>query len=68
LGGASPKTNLTFDDMMNIQKNYAGYLATITEYEVKGTGENIAGIYYLSVPPDEKAKVTSMLKDNLHTS
>ena len=42
--------------------------ANITEYEVKGTGEMIGGIYYLNVPADEKAKVTSMLKDNLQNS
>jgi polyisoprenyl-teichoic acid--peptidoglycan teichoic acid transferase len=63
--GTNVKTNMTFDDMMNIQKNYADCRNNITQYEVKGTGEKIGGIYYLSVPSDEKAKVTGMLKDNL---
>ena len=66
--GNNVKTNMTFDDMMNIQKNYGDCRTNITQYEVKGTGEMIGGIYYLSVPSDEKAKVTNMLKDNLQNS
>lgn len=66
--GDNVKTNMTFADMMDIQKNYRDCRKNITQYEVKGTGENIGGIYYLSVPNDEKVKVTNMLKDNLKQS
>lgn len=63
--GKNVKTNMTFDDMMNIQKNYRNCRNNISEYEVKGTGQMINNIYYLVVPDKEKAKVTKMLKDNL---
>lgn len=63
--GKNVKTNMTFDDMMNIQKNYRNCRNNIYEYEVKGTGQMINNIYYLVVPDKEKAKVSKMLKDNL---
>ncbi|MFB7304852.1 LCP family glycopolymer transferase [Heyndrickxia sporothermodurans] len=63
--GDNVKTNMTFDDMMDIQKNYRNCRNNITQYEVKGVGGKIGGIYYLSVPDEEKSKVTKMLKDNL---
>jgi polyisoprenyl-teichoic acid--peptidoglycan teichoic acid transferase len=66
--GTNVTTNLTFDDMMNIQKNYSDCRANITQYEVKGKGEMNGGIYYLNVPGEEKANVSNMLKDNLQNS
>jgi LCP family protein required for cell wall assembly len=66
--GDNVKTNMTFDDMMNIQKNYSDCRTNIAQYEVKGKGEMIGGIYYLSVPAEEKTNVTNMLKANLQTS
>lgn len=66
--GTNVTTNLTFDDMMNIQKNYSDCRANITQYEVKGKGEMLGGIYYLNVPDEEKANVSNMLKDNLQNS
>jgi anionic cell wall polymer biosynthesis LytR-Cps2A-Psr (LCP) family protein len=66
--GDNVKTNMTFADMMDIQKNYRDCRKNITQYEVKGTGENIGGIYYLNVPKDEQVRVTNMLKDNLEQS
>ncbi|MGE8204718.1 LCP family protein [Heyndrickxia sp. NPDC080065] len=66
--GDNVKTNMTFDEMMDIQKNYRDCRKNITEYEVKGEGGKIDGIYYLSVPDEEKSKVTKMLKNNLEKS
>lgn len=66
--GDNVKTNMTFDDMMDIQKNYRNCRKNITQYEVKGNGGKIGGIYYLNVPDEEKSKVTKMLKDNLDKS
>ncbi|GIN86160.1 transcriptional regulator LytR [Heyndrickxia sporothermodurans] len=66
--GDNVKTNMTFDDMMDIQKNYRNCRKNITQYEVKGNGGKIEGIYYLNVPDEEKSKVTKMLKDNLDKS
>jgi len=65
--GNNVKTNLTFQDMMNIRSNYRNCLSNIENYEIKGTGQKINGIYYLIVPDEEKAKVTHMLKENLQS-
>jgi LCP family protein required for cell wall assembly len=66
--GNNVTTNLTFDDMMNIQKNYRDCRTNITQCEVKGTEETIGGIYYLDVSNEEKANVSNMLKGNLQSS
>ncbi|MEH7073456.1 LCP family glycopolymer transferase [Neobacillus drentensis] len=63
--GDNVKTNMTFDDMMNIQKNYRSCINNISQYEIQGTGAKIGGIYYLKISNEERAKVTKMLKDNL---
>ncbi|RLQ94903.1 LCP family glycopolymer transferase [Falsibacillus albus] len=63
--GNNVKTNLTFDNMMDIQKNYRDCRENLEQYEVKGKGEMINKIYYLDVPDEEKQKVTNMLKSNL---
>ena len=65
--GNNVKTNLTFQDMMNIRANYRNCLSNVENYEIKGTGQKINGIYYLIVPDEEKAKVTHMLKENLQS-
>ncbi|RDI41669.1 LCP family protein [Falsibacillus pallidus] len=63
--GDNVQTNLTFDNMMDIQKNYRDVRANIEQYEVKGQGGKIDGIYYLTVPDEEREKVSQMLKSNL---
>jgi LCP family protein required for cell wall assembly len=65
--GSNVKTNLTFQDMMNIRANYRNCLSNVENYEIKGTGQTINGIYYLIVPDQERAKVTRMLKENLQS-
>jgi polyisoprenyl-teichoic acid--peptidoglycan teichoic acid transferase len=66
--GSNVKTNLTFDEMMDIQKNYRNARKNIEQYEIKGNGGLIGGTYYLNVPEEEQNKVTDMLKDNLTNS
>ncbi|MBS4174559.1 LCP family protein [Bacillus sp. FJAT-49736] len=63
--GKNVKTNMTFDEMMNIQKNYRDSQKNITQYEVKGNGEKLNGIYYLVVPQEEKQRITNDLKESL---
>jgi polyisoprenyl-teichoic acid--peptidoglycan teichoic acid transferase len=63
--GDNVKTNMTFKEMMDIQKNYRDCRQNITQYEVEGKGGKIDGIYYLTVPDEEKAKVSNMLKQGL---
>jgi len=63
--GSNVKTNITFDEMMEIQKNYRNVRNNIEQYEVKGSDATINGSYYLVVPDEEKAKVKEMLENNL---
>ncbi|MFT8321752.1 MAG: LCP family protein [Bacillus sp. (in: firmicutes)] len=63
--GENVKTNITFDQMMDIQKNYRSVRNNIEQYEVKGTGTPPGQTYYLNVPAEEKEKVNKMLTENL---
>jgi polyisoprenyl-teichoic acid--peptidoglycan teichoic acid transferase len=63
--GSNVKTNLTFDQMMDIQKNYKAAGANITQMDIKGKGTKIDGIYYLQIPQDEKLRVQNELKTQL---
>ncbi len=63
--GSNVKTNMTFDEMMDIQKNYRNARNNIEQYEVAGTGDTSTGTYYLLVSDEEKQKVHDMLAGNL---
>ena len=63
--GNNIQTNLTFDDMMDIQKNYRDASKNITQSSINGKGTKIDGIYYYIVSDEEKEKVQSELKEQL---
>ena len=63
--GDNVKTNISFDQMMDIQKNYRGVRKSIEQYEVTGQGTAPGQTYYLNVSEEEKAKVHDMLSENL---
>lgn len=63
--GNNIQTNLTFDDMMDIQKNYRDASKSITQSSINGNGTKIDGIYYYIVSEEEKEKVQSELKEQL---
>ncbi|MFF2497430.1 LytR family transcriptional regulator [Peribacillus sp. NPDC058075] len=63
--GNNIQTNLTFDDMMDIQKNYRDASKSITQSSIDGNGTKIDGIYYYIVSDEEKEKVQSELKEQL---
>ncbi|QNK48134.1 LytR family transcriptional regulator [Brevibacterium sp. PAMC23299] len=63
--GNNIQTNLTFDDMMDIQKNYRDASKSITQSSINGNGTKIDGIYYYIVSDQEKEKVQSELKEQL---
>jgi LCP family protein required for cell wall assembly len=63
--GDNIKTDMTFDDMMDIQKNYRSARHNIINYEIKTTGKMINGISYQLVSEDERKNVETMLKDHL---
>jgi polyisoprenyl-teichoic acid--peptidoglycan teichoic acid transferase len=65
--GNNVKTNLTFDQMVSIQKNYKSAGNDIDQMTIKGKGTRISGVYYYIVPDDEKQRIQTELKTQLET-
>lgn len=65
--GNNVKTNLTFDQMVSIQKNYKSAGNNIDQMTIKGKGTRINGVYYYIVPDDEKQRIQTELKTQLGT-
>lgn len=63
--GNNVTTSMTFDEMIEIQKNYKDAAKNIEQIQLTGTGSTIDGIYYLVVPQEEKTKVQDLLKAHL---
>lgn len=55
--GKNVKTNVTFDEMVDIQKNYKSAASNLTQMEIKETGTMINGIYYGIVSDAEKQRL-----------
>jgi LCP family protein required for cell wall assembly len=62
------KTNLTFDEMWEIQANYKAASQNLEQFQVKGSGDKINGIYYYIVPEEERLALSKQLKDHLEIS
>ncbi len=63
--GNNVRTNLTFDQMMDIQKNYRSAAGNIEQMTIKGDGSKINGIYYYIVPDKEKQRLHNELTAQL---
>lgn len=63
--GSNVKTNLTFDEMVQIQQNYKTAGSHIEQMTISGNGTKINGIYYLIVSDVEKQRVQNELKKHL---
>jgi polyisoprenyl-teichoic acid--peptidoglycan teichoic acid transferase len=63
--GNNVKTNLTFDQMVDIQKNYREVGNNVQQMEIRSQGTKINGIYYGIVPEDEKLRIQTELKTQL---
>ncbi|WP_409290608.1 LytR family transcriptional regulator [Peribacillus sp. SCS-37] len=63
--GNNVRTNLTFDQMVDIQKNYRGVRNNIEQNQINGTGTKIDKIYYYIVPEEERARLQAHLKEHL---
>ncbi|MGM9923374.1 MAG: LytR family transcriptional regulator [Bacillus sp. (in: firmicutes)] len=59
------QTNLSFDDMMDIQKNYRAAAGSIEQMTIEGEGTKIDGIYYYLVPDEEKERIHKELQEHL---
>jgi polyisoprenyl-teichoic acid--peptidoglycan teichoic acid transferase len=63
--GTNIKTNLTFDQMVEIQKSYRTAGSNIQQMIIQGSGTKIDGIYYLQIPEAERLRVQNELKAQL---
>ncbi|WP_137790973.1 LCP family protein [Bacillus sp. E(2018)] len=63
--GNNVKTNMTFQEMKDIQKNYKGARHNIESTEIKSTGEMIGGTYYGIVDDAERTRIQNLLKEYL---
>ncbi|MGX7419749.1 LCP family glycopolymer transferase [Carnobacterium gallinarum] len=59
------KTNLTFDNMYDIQAKYKAAAGNIEQVQMQGTGTMIDNISYQIVSPEEIARVSGVLRSNL---
>ncbi len=58
-------TNLNFDEMMSIQKDYRNTAKNIQETQINGHGTKIDGVYYLQVPKEEQKFLSMDLRKHL---
>ena len=59
------RTNLTFENLVDIQKHYSD---TITSYEqsvITGEGIYMEDIYYYYVQPEERLRISNLLREEL---
>ncbi|MDR7073188.1 LCP family protein required for cell wall assembly [Fictibacillus barbaricus] len=63
--GDNITTNMSFDEMKEIQSNYKGARKNVQSLEIKGRGGKINGIYYFNVSDEEKKRISSLLKEQL---
>ena len=63
--GKNVRTNLTFNEMYDIQKNYKNAIGSINQLQMTGQGTKMKGIYYQIVSDEEIKRVQSELKTHL---
>ncbi|MBN3554174.1 LytR family transcriptional regulator [Fictibacillus nanhaiensis] len=63
--GDNIATNMSFDDMKDIQANYKGARKSVQSIEISGQGGKISGVYYFNVNEEERTRISSMLKKHL---
>lgn len=63
--GKNVKTNLTFEEMVDIQKNYKDTRHNLEQIQLEGTGEYINSISYQIVSEEEQKRVQNVLKEHL---
>ncbi|RIW36067.1 LytR family transcriptional regulator [Bacillus salacetis] len=64
--GNNVKTNLTFDEMVDIQKHYKAAAKDMEQIKIDGgSGQTIDGIWYYVVPEEEVQRIQSLLKEHM---
>jgi LCP family protein required for cell wall assembly len=64
--GKNIKTNLTFDNMKDIQSNYKEARHSLEQLQVNGEGQKVDGVYYYVVSEAEREKLSTELKEHLN--
>ncbi|PSA97545.1 polyisoprenyl-teichoic acid--peptidoglycan teichoic acid transferase TagU [Bacillus halotolerans] len=59
------KTNLTFDDIWDIQSGYKEARSKVIQHELKGDGTKINEIYYYKADESSLSDITAELKESL---
>ncbi|MBT2687191.1 LytR family transcriptional regulator [Bacillus sp. ISL-47] len=63
--GKNIKTNMAFNEMVDIQKNYKEAGKNIEQLAIEGSGQTINNIWYLMVPDEEQKRIQDELKSHL---
>ncbi len=63
--GNNIKTNLSFEEMVDIQKHYKDTRHQINQIEIEGNGQRINGIYYYIVSDEERRQLSEQLRNHL---
>ncbi|MEC1524802.1 LytR family transcriptional regulator [Neobacillus niacini] len=63
--GDNVKTNLTFEQMKEIQANYAETRHNLEQIQINGSGKEENGVYYYIVPEAERTKLSETIKKHL---
>ncbi|MCR8850531.1 LytR family transcriptional regulator [Rossellomorea sp. SC111] len=67
--GNNVKTNLKFEEMVDIQKHYKSASKNIEQIQIKtGSGTRIDNIYYYVIPNEELSEIQNTLKNHLELS
>ncbi|MEE6451410.1 LCP family protein [Gottfriedia acidiceleris] len=59
------ETNLSLDEMFDIQKSYRGATDSIEQQQLEGSGKMIKGIYYYLVPEENRLALSNELRNQL---
>ncbi|MBS4197514.1 LCP family glycopolymer transferase [Lederbergia citri] len=59
------ETNISFDEMKEMQKNYGDARQHIEQFQIEGTGAMIDGIWYYIVSEEERTKIQTGLKEHM---
>lgn len=64
--GQNVRTNMTFDEMVDVQRNYQDAVTNVDQMIIEdGYGETINGIWYYIMDDAELAEIQSTLKEHL---
>ncbi|MFB5662698.1 LCP family protein [Alteribacillus sp. HJP-4] len=66
--GNNVRTNMSFDNMKDVQGDYRSARHNMDTLEITGQDNTIDGIYYLEVSADEKERISNELREHMDLS